>query len=203
MATSMGRRICSASFSRLPSLYLQSVRGFFTQNGGLLFRATQPMCAEPPKKKKRADPKMEQMRQQRLLKRMKKVQFKMGDPELKPVEEFRTDRKLLLDDKRKRELPDISYDEQERRALLQKRWARYRFQEHVKETHLIKDILRVQQKALQELRAESEDLYLAAVERDTNLFPFEVNGPVHTPPIPGYSKDSPDGEYVDVTKQYK
>ncbi|XP_038065151.1 39S ribosomal protein L40, mitochondrial-like isoform X2 [Patiria miniata] len=172
-------------------------------NGALCFRATQLLYAEPPKKKKRVDPKQEMMRQQRILKRMKKIQFKMGDPELKPIEEFRTDKKLLLDDKRKRDTPALTYEEQERRALLQKDWARHKFQEHVTETNLIQALLRSQEKALKELRAESEELYQQAIQADSNLFPFEVKGPVYTPPIPGYAKDSPDGEYVDISKQYK
>ena len=110
-----------------------------------------------------------------------KMIFIWGDAELMP----------LSNPCRKRETPDVPYEEQERRALLQKRWARHRFQEHVKETHLIKALLGVQQRALQELRDESEELYQQAVERDSNLFPFQANGPVHTPPIPGYTKDSP------------
>lgn len=54
-----------------------------------------PRRAEPPKKKKKTDPKQEQLRQHRYLKRLKKLQYKMGKAELKPVEEMRVDRALL------------------------------------------------------------------------------------------------------------
>lgn len=35
---------------------------------------------------------------------------------------------------------------------------------------------------------------------DPNLVPFTITGPVHTPPIAGY--DAPDGDYVDVSKNW-
>ncbi|XP_072166226.1 large ribosomal subunit protein mL40-like [Diadema setosum] len=181
---------------------LQLIRSFFTRSGGLAFRATQVLRAEPPKKKKRADPKQEMMRQQRLLKKLKKIQFKMGDPEMKPITEFMVDRKLQEDD-RKREKVDIDFEESERRARLQKKWSRYRFDQHVAETNLIKTAMRSQQKALEELRKESEELYQAAIRPDPALFPIHITGPTHTPPINGYSNVSPDGEYIDITKQYK
>ncbi|XP_022108361.1 39S ribosomal protein L40, mitochondrial-like [Acanthaster planci] len=203
MATSTAAALCRSHFLRISCLCTNVARSFSTMNGPLCFRATQLLCAEPPKKKKRVDPKLEMMRQQRMLKRMRKIQFKMGDPELKPIEEFRSDKKLLLDERRKREAPDLTYEEQERRALLQKDWARHKFQEHVAETQRIRDLLKAQEKALRELRAESEELYQQAVQVDQGLFPFEVTGPTYTPPIPGYAKTSPDGEYVDISKQYK
>ena len=110
---------------------------------------------------------------------------------------------ILIFLSRRRKVPDLTYEEREKRALLQKDWARHKFQEHVTETHLIQSLLKMQEKALQELRTESEDLYQEAIQADSNLFPFEVDGPVYTPPIPGYTKDCPDGEYVDISKQYK
>ncbi|XP_041471254.1 39S ribosomal protein L40, mitochondrial-like [Lytechinus variegatus] len=181
---------------------LQLVRSFFTRAGGLSFRATQVLRAEPPKKKKRADPKQEQMRQQRLLKKLKKIQFKMGDPELKPIVEFNVDRKLM-EDERKREELEIDHETSEERARLQKEWSRYKFQQHVRETNILKEAIRSQTKALEELRLESEELYQAAIQRDPNLYPVLITGPTYTPPINDYSAVSPDGDYIDVTKQYK
>ncbi|XP_030833190.1 39S ribosomal protein L40, mitochondrial [Strongylocentrotus purpuratus] len=181
---------------------LQLVRNFFTRAGGLSIRATQVLRAEPPKKKKRVDPKQEVMRQQRLLKKLKKIQFKMGDPELKPIVDFDVDRKLMEDD-RKRDDNEADFETSEERARLQKAWSRYKFQQHVTETNTIKKSIRSQTKALEELRLESEELYQAAIQRDPGLFPLLITGPTYTPPVTDYSAVSPDGDYIDVTKQYK
>lgn len=37
-------------------------------------------------------------------------------------------------------------------------------------------------------------------QMDPKLVPFTITGPVHTPPIPDY--DAPDGDYVDVSKNW-
>lgn len=166
------------------------------------FHATQTLQAEPPKKKKRTDPKQEQLRQHRYLKRLKKLQYKMGKAELKPIEELRPDRKLL-DESRKRDLPDLPTEEAERRALLLKDWSKFKFGQHVTETRLIEQAIKSQETALRELRMESEELYQQAIQRDQSLFPLEAKGPTHTPPIEGFERKAIDGEYVDVTRQYK
>ena len=57
-----------------------------------------------------------------------------------------------------------------------------------------------QQLALDELRAESLQLYQAAVQIDESLLPFKAEGPTRTPPIPNYIQD---GEYEDVTKSFQ
>lgn len=43
-----------------------------------------------------------------------------------------------------------------------------------------------QQKALNELRMESEELYQAAIQPDELLLPITIQGPSYTPPIPNY-----------------
>ncbi|PIK60754.1 putative 39S ribosomal protein L40, mitochondrial-like [Apostichopus japonicus] len=176
--------------------YIHS-RGIFTGVGGLAFRASQSLQAEPPKKKKKTDPKQEQLRQHRYLKRLKKLQYKMGKAELKPVEEMRVDR-ALLDEARKRDLPEIPPEEQERRALLLKRWSKFKFAQHVTETRLIEGAIKAQEKALNELRTESEELYQQAIKTDNSLFPLEGVGPTHTPAIDGFDKKVIDG-VCDVT----
>ncbi|XP_033122862.1 39S ribosomal protein L40, mitochondrial-like [Anneissia japonica] len=184
------------------SVASSSGRNFHTQAGGLAFHFTQILNAEPPKKKKKADPKLEQMRKQRMIKRLRKVQFKMGAAELKPVQEFSIDRKLK-EETRKRDLPEITYEESERRALLQKEWSKYKFQLHCDEMKYIKSMLKSQQKALEELKYESVELYELAMTTDKNLMPLVLSGPTETPPILDYYHQCPDGQYVDISKQYK
>lgn len=89
----------------------------------------------------------------------------------------------------------------EQRALLEKNWARHKMQEKLQHYQIVDKLLLSQQKALQELRYESEELYLEAIQPDLQLLPFKFQGPVTTPPIENY--DSPDGEYLNITKKWE
>lgn len=84
--------------------------------------------------------------------------------------------------------------------MLQKSWARYKHKEKVADYQCIDRMVRSQQKALEELRLESEELYREAIQPDINLLPFCAKGPVATPPIKNY--ESPDGEYIDTSKKW-
>lgn len=88
----------------------------------------------------------------------------------------------------------------EQRALLEKRWTRHKMQEKLSDYQMVDKLLLSQQKALQELRYESEELYQEAIQPDLQLLPFKAIGPVSTPPIENY--DSPDGEYLNVSKKW-
>lgn len=101
---------------------------------------------------------------------------------------------------RQRLQEEHSSEESEQRALLLKRWALYKKQEHEAERDAIQAMLEAQQEALQELKLESPELYAEAVKRDCSLFPFEKEGPHHTPPISNYQ--APEGRYNDITKVY-
>ena len=57
-----------------------------------------------------------------------------------------------------------------------------------------------QQRALEELRLESQDLYAAAIEMDPDFLPFSAKGPTETPAVPGYILD---GDYVDKTQKFQ
>ncbi|XP_072034408.1 large ribosomal subunit protein mL40-like [Amphiura filiformis] len=175
----------------------------FSVSSCLRVAITPPLSAEPPKKSVRVDPAIDKARKERMVKRLLKVQHKLGEPDLKPVEEFMYDPRILTE-ARKRPDPNLMFEEEERRALLQKKWNKYRAAIHAEETHQIETAKQSQQRALEELRAESEVLYQKAVEKDFFLFPLEIKGPTHTPPIKGYKERlSLDGEYVDKTKQFK
>ncbi|KAM4708517.1 large ribosomal subunit protein mL40 isoform 2-T2 [Discoglossus pictus] len=154
------------------------------------------MRAEPRKKKK-VDPKREQATRERLRKKLKKLE--RIPPQLIPIEDFMTPAKFL-DETRVRPPPQLSLEEQERRALLMKAWSVSKQKEHEEEQKALQSLLEAQQQALHELHLESEELYNAAVHCDTGLFPLESRGPSHTPPIKHYS--APEGKYNDITKVY-
>lgn len=84
---------------------------------------------------------------------------------------------------------------------LQKEWSRYKHLEHLKDVQLLDRMAYSQQKALDELRKESEELYLEAIQIDPSLLPYKSQGPVDTPPIKDY--EAPDGEYLDVSKKWE
>lgn len=65
---------------------------------------------------------------------------------------------------RLRKLPPISKEEEESRILIQKEWNRYKTQQHMATVQALDSILYSQQRALDELKAESEDLYQEAIQ---------------------------------------
>ncbi|XP_053556494.1 39S ribosomal protein L40, mitochondrial [Bombina bombina] len=166
------------------------------QTSMLGLRGALPMRAEPRKKKK-VDPKREQAVRERLKKKLKKLE--RIPPQLIPIEDFVSPAKFL-DENRIRIPPQLSEEEQERRALLMKAWALNKQHEYEAEQKALESLLDAQQKALQELRLESEELYNAAVRCDPALLPLENQGPCHTPPITQYN--APEGKYNDITKVY-
>ncbi|XP_023416771.1 large ribosomal subunit protein mL40 isoform X2 [Cavia porcellus] len=155
------------------------------------------MRAEPPRKKKKVDPKKDQAARDRLKKRIRKLE--KASQELIPIEDFITPLKFL-DKSRQRPQVELPFEESERRALLLKKWSVYKQQEHDMERDAIRAMLEAQQKALQELKLESPELYAEAIKRDPRLFPFEKEGPNYTPPISDYQP--PEGRYNDITKVY-
>jgi large subunit ribosomal protein L40 len=102
---------------------------------------------------------------------------------------------------RTRKLPQLSEQEDERRALLIKKWAGFRMEENLNDFKLLDKLVVSQNKALQELRLESEELYQQAIQTDMDMIPFTAKGPVETPPIKDY--EFVDGDYSDVTKMYE
>ncbi|KAG8281134.1 39S ribosomal protein L40, mitochondrial [Homalodisca vitripennis] len=101
---------------------------------------------------------------------------------------------------RKRKIPPLTSAQVDERVWLTKDWTRYRYQQAIGDISLVERLAYSQARALNELRQESEELYQEAIQIDPALLPFVVQGPVVTPPIPDY--ESPDGEYVDITKKW-
>ncbi|XP_062127309.1 large ribosomal subunit protein mL40 [Drosophila sulfurigaster albostrigata] len=157
---------------------------------------TTVLCAEPLKKKKKIDPQVIKQREDRKKKKIEKQirRLEKNARQLKPVEELEVPLELIDDKaKRLRKLPQLNGAEQETRALLIKEWARFKHNEKVADFQIIDRLLQSQNKALDELRNESEELYQAAIEVDLQLLAVPLKGPVSTPPIKNYV--SPDGDY--------
>ncbi|EDV95095.1 39S ribosomal protein L40, mitochondrial [Drosophila grimshawi] len=155
------------------------------------------LCAEPLKKKKKLDPQVVKQREDRRKKKIEKQirRLEKNARQLKPVEELEVPLDLIDNKaKRERKLTPLGTAELEQRALLKKEWARYKHDEKVADFQIIDRLVQSQNKALEELRRESEELYQAAIEVDMKLLPVSVKGPVATPPIKNYV--SPDGDYV-------
>lgn len=101
-----------------------------------------------------------------------------------------------------RQRPKVEHSNQklEERLIVQKNWAKYKHDEHFSNLQVINDLEYSQQRALNELREVSEELYQAAIEIDESFLPYQLTGPVETPPIENYQ--SPDGEYNDISKKW-
>ncbi|XP_040010862.1 39S ribosomal protein L40, mitochondrial isoform X2 [Xiphias gladius] len=162
----------------------------------MTLKTSAPLRAEP-KKKKKVDPRREQIMRERLRKKLKKLE--KIPPEYIPIEDFITPAKCF-DETRERSTPRLSFEESEGRALLLKEWSQYKKEQHMAEVQAVELALEAQKEALEELKVESEELYQAALKPDPLLFPFSHEGPVYTPPKTNY--EAPDGKYNDITKVY-
>lgn len=103
-------------------------------------------------------------------------------------------------DIRKRPAIIHSNEKLEERMVALKEWAKYKHDEHYFNLQVINDLEYSQQRALNELREVSEQLYQEAIKLDDSFLPYELTGPVETPPIENY--ESPDGEYNDISKKW-
>ncbi len=162
------------------------------------------MFAEPLKKKKKLDPAIIKQREERKRKKLEKQirRLEKNARQLKPIDELEVPLNLIDEKKmRTRKLPALSVEEDERRVLLNKKWAAYKNQERLNDFKLLDKLVNAQNKALEELRFESEDLYQAAIQIDPELVPFKAVGPVSSPPIKNY--ESPDGDYTDISKKWE
>lgn len=177
------------------------------QSGALTSRClhtTSVLCAEPLKKKKKLDPQIIKQREDRRKKKIEKQirRLEKNARQLKPVEELEVPLELI-DNKvqRERKLPQLSSTDLEHRALLNKQWARYKHDEKVADFQIIDRLVQSQNKALEELRRESDELYQAAIELDLQLLSVSLKGPVSTPPIKKYV--SPDGDYIHQSMKWE
>ncbi|XP_071339644.1 large ribosomal subunit protein mL40 [Trachinotus anak] len=162
----------------------------------MTLKTSAPLRAEP-KKKKKVDPRREQLVRDRLKKKLKRLE--KVPPEYIPIEDFITPAKCM-DEIRQRSAPRLSFEESEGRALLLKEWSLYKQKQHMAEVKAVELALEAQREALEELKLESMELYQAALKPDPLLFPFSHEGPAYTPPKTTY--EAPDGKYNNITKVY-
>ncbi|KAK7499884.1 hypothetical protein BaRGS_00008975 [Batillaria attramentaria] len=186
-----------------PDAAIRCQRCLHTQMAPLLFHASEQLWGSPLKKKKKVDPAVllarETKRKRKIERQMRRLE-KLGR-RLKPVDEIEGDPKLRNElQLRRREPAVLTFEESESRALLQKEWSRYKFRQFTEETAMLSSLLASQERALEELKFESPELYQMALQTDDGLVPFEMKGPTATPPIKGF--DAVDGEYIDVTKTF-
>ncbi|KAF2901764.1 hypothetical protein ILUMI_04422 [Ignelater luminosus] len=121
--------------------------------------------------------------------------------QLKPIEECEIPLTLIDNRKeRERSLPALSNEVMQQRITLEKQWAHYKHKEHLADLQMLDRIVYSQQKALDELRKESEELYQEAIQIDPTFLPLKMEGPAETTAIKDY--DSPDGVYDDISKKW-
>lgn len=167
------------------------------------FHNTPVLCAEPLKKKRKLDPAVVKQREDRRRKKLEKQirRLEKNARQLKPVEELDVPLNLLDElDIRARKIAPLSEEEQERRALLIKKWSNYRNQENLKDYKTLDKLVNSQDKALQELRLVSEELYQKAIQTDMLMIPITIKGPMQTAPVKNY--EFVDGDYHDISKKY-
>ncbi|XP_074525497.1 large ribosomal subunit protein mL40 [Halichoeres trimaculatus] len=201
MSVTLSRCLCRVlSRQTAPSSFLQREHHHAVQSPWFVpvmtLKTTAALRAEP-KKKKKVDPKREQLARDRMKRKLKKLE--RVPPEFIPIEDFVTPSKYL-DETRVRSPARLSFEESERRALLLKEWCRYKQKQYMAEMEAVEFALKAQSEALDELKLESEELYQAAIKPDLQLFPFSHEGPSYTPAKEKY--DAPDGKYNDITKVY-
>lgn len=199
----MGFFSVSPIFSRLSKYTTTCMRNISTYGYPLQFGITNTLFAEPLKKKKKIDPAIIKQREERKRKKLEKFirRLEKHSKQLKPISELEIPLCLKLEkEERTRKLPPLSEEEEDRRILLQKEWARYKHRQYLDDIQTIDRFISSQNKALQELKAESEELYNEAIQIDLTFLPYLNRGPCHTSPIKNY--DTPDGEYKDVTFKY-
>lgn len=180
----------------------------------------------PTKKKRKMDPMVLRQRQERRKKRLTKALRKMDKrPRIpKPILELEVDPAVFGGEmfyKRKRApLSDILSPQEvenktEESALLAKEWCRFAGRRHMSEICQIDAVIISRRKALEELRKESNELYIEAIKPDVTFHDqqgqllYQAVGPTATPPIrASTTEDSSedhlvDGHYEDATKKYQ
>jgi len=161
--------------------------------------------APGPRAKSKADPMVLKAREEKRQKRLRKALTKMErkDRLPKPLIEnelpIEVRNELNARQRHEAESKTLS-DVVERRELIMKDWSRFTGKRHRAEIANIDRMIVAQQKALEALRGENRELYLAAIQPDDSLVNYKALGPTRTPPIPEYLQD---GDYLETTKKFE
>ena len=202
------RRIYSAQHGAIASVTHQPLfpphRCFHAASSRLDFRLNPVLLAEPLKKKRKIDPALLKKREDRIRGKIQRALDRLGRfaEKLKPIDEFEVPRALMKErEARTRVLEPLSFEESEKRAKLKREYSEWSAGMCRLDAAQIKRVQESQRRALAELKAESEELYLKAIETDDAM--LEMTSPIltSTPPIAGY--EAPDGEHNDVTKTFE
>lgn len=180
-----------------------SSRCITTSGTPLYVQLTPALSSEPLKKKRRVDSNVNKFRDERRIRKIEKQIRKLekNEGQLKPIEEAQVSIKLQQESQlRARERSPLSAEEISSRLHLERQWAQYRQRQRLLDVAAIDTALHAKERALEELRRVSEELWLAAITADEGAFPFRCSGPLQSLPIPNY--DHPDGDYIDVSKQW-
>jgi len=161
--------------------------------------------APGPKAKSKADPMVVKAREEKRQKRLRKALVKMERKDRLPrpliENELPIEIRNELDKRQRHDAGSkVTSDVVERRELMIKDWSRFAGKRHLAEIASIDRMIVAQQKALEALRSENRDLYLAAIQPDETMVNFKASGPTRTPPIPEYIQD---GDYMETTKKFE
>ncbi|XP_075549255.1 mitochondrial ribosomal protein L40 [Dermacentor variabilis] len=193
--------------ARLTNLRLAAAPQRLLPSAAVAFRdlhTTAQLNAEPLKKKKRLDPAILRMREERKKRRIERGirQLKRHAKKYKPIEESEVAPKLQKElGLRHRAPPVLEHETCQLREAMQRAWSIYCMRKHQNESAMLERIVVAQEKALEMLKEASEELYNAAVQADNGLFPAQFKAIVSTPPVENY--EPPDGKYVDTTKKWR
>lgn len=165
------------------------------------FHESGTLNAMPMKRKVKIDPRIILEREQKKKKKIENELMKLERLErtLKPVDEFDSQRRLKrVASERTRENTELTREEKLKRFHLEKKWCVYSYKQYKAVCGQINQATKFAAEALAELRKESEELYVQAIQEDPSILSYSKSGPTETPPIKNYQ--FPDGEYNEVTK---
>ncbi|VDN57217.1 unnamed protein product [Dracunculus medinensis] len=159
------------------------------------------------KKQSKIDPEQAKLRELRMRRKLEKEirQLKLHSKKPKPIMELTIDIKSAKNiDERYRPksvLFKISDDEMEKRYIALRDYSFSRAALMRLDEKWIRQSIEKQEKALKELKLLSLDLYEAAIQPDHSIDDgIILNGPTLTPPLTNY--EPPDGDYIDITKEW-
>ncbi|KAK6743220.1 hypothetical protein RB195_010465 [Necator americanus] len=186
--------ISLSKYAPILSLPLQSAR---------TIGSSSVQCSVFMKRQKKIDPEVAKQREVRRRKRLEKEirQMQKHSKKPKPVDELALDvRSAKNIQDRYRAAALLTEEQIDQRAVALKEYSRSRNQLQHLDDDWVRNALKTQQKALQELKTVDIELYQKAVAPAAASLPVVIRGPGLTPPIANYQ--SPDGDYIDTTRTW-
>lgn len=154
------------------------------------------------KKKKKADVSLVKTKVDRKIRKLEKEVRKLRKTpnQLKPIEEYVLPPAVMREiPRRTRKLGKETKEFFATYEKLNRIWIEYKLQESASELQALVRIQKAQDKALNELKSESLELYLAALQIDDDLLPFADKVIIKETPA-NKEYNPPDGRQTDVSK---